>query len=56
MSQKIIVNKSTLSPVADALRSATGSTETYSVAELAAGAISAIAGGGQGSRRATRLQ
>lgn len=46
MSEKIIVNKSTLSPVADALRSATGSTETYSVAELADAAIERILNGG----------
>lgn len=46
MDEKVISNVSDLTPIADALRSTTGSTQTYSVPELTVAAVNAINAGG----------
>ena len=46
MDEKVISNVSDLTPIADALRSTTGSTKTYSVPELTVAAVNAISSGG----------
>ena len=49
MDGKVISNVSDLTPIADALRAATGGTQTYSVSELSVAAANAISSGGGSS-------
>ena len=49
MSEKVICDMDDLSAIANAVRSSTGSTQTYSVSELSDAAVSAISSGGGGS-------
>lgn len=49
MSEYVLADKEDLTAIADAVRTSTGSTDTYSVSELSAAAVSTIEAGGGGA-------
>lgn len=55
MSEFVLADKEDLTAIADAVRTSTGSTDTYNVSELSAAAVSTIEAGG-GSPNAVYIQ